>query len=101
MGEREPDRMTDAREKVLAVLEDFGEAAFTLGELAEMAGVSTRGGEGARGAGGGAGGGVAPRRALSAALAGAGGGGPDGGTGGGGGGADGGGGVGRPTGRRF
>jgi len=41
MGERAPDRMTEAREKVLAVLEEFGEAAFTLGELAEMAGVST------------------------------------------------------------
>ena len=40
MGDREPDRMTEAREKVLAVLEDFPEAAFTLGELAEMAGVS-------------------------------------------------------------
>jgi primosomal protein N' (replication factor Y) (superfamily II helicase) len=41
MGDRAPDRMTEAREKVLAVLEDFGDAAFTLGELAEMAGVST------------------------------------------------------------
>ncbi len=41
MGDREPDRMTEAREKVIAVLEDFGDAAFTLGELAEMAGVST------------------------------------------------------------
>jgi primosomal protein N' (replication factor Y) len=41
MGDREPDRMTEARGKVLAVLEDFPEAAFTLGELAEMAGVST------------------------------------------------------------
>jgi primosomal protein N' (replication factor Y) len=40
-GDRAPGRMTEAREKVLAVLEDFGEAAFTLGELAEMAGVST------------------------------------------------------------
>jgi primosomal protein N' (replication factor Y) len=41
MGDRMPGRMTEAREKVIAVLEDFGEAAFTLGELAEMAGVST------------------------------------------------------------
>jgi primosomal protein N' (replication factor Y) len=41
MGESAPDRMTGAREKVMAVLEDFGDAAFTLGELAEMAGVST------------------------------------------------------------
>jgi primosomal protein N' (replication factor Y) (superfamily II helicase) len=41
MGDRAPERMTEAREKVLAVLEDFGDAAFTLGELAEMAGVST------------------------------------------------------------
>ncbi len=41
LGDAEPDRMTDARAKVIAVLEDFGEAAFTLGELAEMAGVST------------------------------------------------------------
>ncbi len=40
LGDRAPDRMTEAREKVIAVLEDFGEAAFTLGELAEMAGVS-------------------------------------------------------------
>ena len=41
IGEREPDRITGAREKVLAVLEDFPDAAFTLGELAEMAGVSS------------------------------------------------------------
>ncbi|MEO1536369.1 MAG: primosomal protein N' [Pseudomonadota bacterium] len=37
----EPDRWTTAREKVVAVLDDFGGLAFTLGELAEMAGVST------------------------------------------------------------
>lgn len=37
----EPDRWTDARRKVVEVLEDFGGLAFTLGELAEMAGVST------------------------------------------------------------
>lgn len=37
----EPDRWTDARRKVVAVLDDFGGLSFTLGELAEMAGVST------------------------------------------------------------
>ncbi|AZQ66379.1 primosomal protein N' [Silicimonas algicola] len=36
-----PDRWTDARRKVMAVLDDYGGLAFTLGELAEMAGVST------------------------------------------------------------
>ena len=36
-----PDRWTSAREKVVAVLDEFGGLAFTLGELAEMAGVST------------------------------------------------------------
>ncbi|GGL67234.1 primosomal protein N' [Wenxinia marina] len=41
LGERAPDRMTDARAKVIAVLEEFGGAAFQLGELAEMAGVGT------------------------------------------------------------
>ena len=41
MGDRDPDRMTDARERVLAVLEEFGGLAFTLGELAEAAGVGT------------------------------------------------------------
>ncbi|MGL4310780.1 MAG: primosomal protein N' [Paracoccaceae bacterium] len=35
------DRMTSAREKVLAILADYGGAAFTLGELAGAAGVST------------------------------------------------------------
>ena len=40
-GEREPDRMTDARGRVLDVLDEYGELAFTLKELAEMAGVST------------------------------------------------------------
>ncbi len=41
-GSREaPDRWTDARRKIVAVLEDYGGLAFTLGELAEMAGVST------------------------------------------------------------
>ena len=37
----EPDRWTPARKKVMAVLDEFGGLAFTLGELAEMAGVST------------------------------------------------------------
>ncbi len=41
LGETVPDRMTGAREKVLAVLEDFGGLAFTLGELAEQAGVTS------------------------------------------------------------
>jgi primosomal protein N' (replication factor Y) len=34
-----PARMTDARERVVAVLRDHGGLAFTLGELAELAGV--------------------------------------------------------------
>ena len=37
----EPDRWTSARQKVVAVLEEYGGLAFTLGELAEMSGVST------------------------------------------------------------
>ncbi|MDP7149612.1 MAG: primosomal protein N' [Paracoccaceae bacterium] len=41
MGDRQPDRMTDARTRVLAVLEEFGGLAFTLKELAEMAGTSS------------------------------------------------------------
>ncbi len=41
LADRVPDRMTDAREKVLAVLRDYGGLSFTLGELAEMAGVGT------------------------------------------------------------
>ena len=40
-GDRTPDRMTDARARVLAVVGDYGGAAFTLGELAGLAGVST------------------------------------------------------------
>ncbi|MBU3260280.1 primosomal protein N' [Roseovarius sp. PS-C2] len=40
-GQGAPDRMTDARKRVLAVLEDFGTLAFTLGELSEQAGVTT------------------------------------------------------------
>ncbi|APX89400.1 primosomal protein N' [Brevirhabdus pacifica] len=38
-GPGTPDRMTPARQKVLAVLEEFGGLSFTLSELAEMAGV--------------------------------------------------------------
>ncbi|MGV6812119.1 MAG: primosomal protein N' [Brevirhabdus sp.] len=41
LGWAEPDRMTEAREKVLAVLEDFAGSDFTLKELADMAGVGT------------------------------------------------------------
>ena len=37
----EPDRWTEARRKVVHVLDEFGGLAFTLSELAEMAGVST------------------------------------------------------------
>ncbi|HQY45233.1 MAG TPA: DEAD/DEAH box helicase, partial [Paracoccaceae bacterium] len=40
-GWAEPDRMTDARARVMAVLGDYGGAAFTLSELAELAGVTT------------------------------------------------------------
>jgi len=41
IGWAEPDRMTDARQKVLAVLEDFAGSDFTLKELADMAGVGS------------------------------------------------------------
>jgi len=41
LGQGAPDRMTPARAKVLEVLRDYGGLAFTLRELAEMAGVST------------------------------------------------------------
>ena len=37
----EPDRMTDARARVMATLDDYGGLAFTLSELAGLAGVST------------------------------------------------------------
>ncbi|MBC7143616.1 MAG: primosomal protein N' [Rhodobacteraceae bacterium] len=40
-GWAEPDRMTDARARVLDMLDEYGGAAFTLGELAGLAGVST------------------------------------------------------------
>ncbi|RVT87451.1 primosomal protein N' [Rhodobacteraceae bacterium CCMM004] len=41
LGDAEPPRMTDARTRVLAVLRDHGGLAFTLKELAEMAGTGT------------------------------------------------------------
>jgi primosomal protein N' (replication factor Y) len=41
LGGAAPDRMTDARTRVLAVLRDHGGLAFTLGELADLAGVTT------------------------------------------------------------
>ncbi|MFT6073928.1 MAG: primosomal protein N' (replication factor Y) [Yoonia sp.] len=41
LGDQTPERMTDAREKVLGVLRDYGGLSFTLGEVAEMAGVGT------------------------------------------------------------
>ncbi|MGB3313672.1 MAG: primosomal protein N', partial [Albidovulum sp.] len=40
-GWAEPDRMTEARGRVLDTLDEYGGAAFTLGELAGLAGVST------------------------------------------------------------
>ncbi|MDX2484822.1 MAG: primosomal protein N' [Pseudodonghicola sp.] len=40
-GNGEPERMTDARRRVLDALESYGGLAFTLKELAEMAGVTT------------------------------------------------------------
>ena len=41
MGEGAPDRETPARKKVIQALADYGDLAFTLRELAEMAGVSS------------------------------------------------------------
>ncbi|WP_380058648.1 primosomal protein N' [Falsihalocynthiibacter sp. SS001] len=41
MGEGAPDRMTPAREKVIAALEEYGDLSFTLKELSEMAGVTS------------------------------------------------------------
>ncbi|MEM9474566.1 MAG: primosomal protein N' [Pseudomonadota bacterium] len=41
LGTSEPDRLTDARRRVLETLRDYGGLAFTLGELAEAAGVSS------------------------------------------------------------
>ncbi|SFB06094.1 replication restart DNA helicase PriA [Poseidonocella pacifica] len=40
-GEGLPERMTDARRRVIETLENYGGLAFTLKELAEMSGVST------------------------------------------------------------
>ncbi|MFY0618321.1 primosomal protein N' [Shimia sp.] len=40
LGEGQPDRKTDARQRVLEALQDYGGLAFTMGELAEMAGVT-------------------------------------------------------------
>ncbi|MFD1914264.1 primosomal protein N' [Halodurantibacterium flavum] len=40
LGEGTPARLTDARSRVLAVMEEFGGLAFTLSELAEAAGVT-------------------------------------------------------------
>lgn len=39
-GDQEPDRMTDARARVLDAMEEFGGLAFTPRELADMAGVT-------------------------------------------------------------
>lgn len=39
LGSADPTRVTDARTKVLDVLRDYGGLSFTMGELAEMAGV--------------------------------------------------------------
>ena len=39
-GANEPERMTDARTRVLATLSEYGDLSFTLKELAEMAGVT-------------------------------------------------------------
>jgi primosomal protein N' (replication factor Y) len=41
LGDREPDRMTDARTRVLDALRAFGGAAVTLGELSAEAGVGS------------------------------------------------------------
>ncbi len=40
LGEARPERMTDARRRVIEALETYGGLAFTLSELAEMAGVT-------------------------------------------------------------
>ncbi|MBK0327487.1 primosomal protein N' [Rhodobacteraceae bacterium F11138] len=40
LGQGEPDRMTDARQRVLATLREYGGLAFTLKELADLAGVT-------------------------------------------------------------
>ncbi len=40
-GPAEPTKLTDARRRVLAVLDEYGDLSFTLKELAEMAGVTS------------------------------------------------------------
>lgn len=40
LGLNEPDRQTEARTKVLSTLREYGGLSFTLGELAQLAGVS-------------------------------------------------------------
>ncbi len=40
-GPSEPERMTDARQKVLNTLAEYGDLSFTLKELAELAGVTS------------------------------------------------------------
>jgi primosomal protein N' (replication factor Y) len=41
LGDAAPERLTEARARVLEVLRDYGGLSFTLGELAEAAGVGT------------------------------------------------------------
>ena len=41
LGDAAPERLTEARARVLEVLRDYGGLSFTLGELAESAGVGT------------------------------------------------------------
>ncbi len=41
LGDKEPDRMTPAREKVIGVMEDHGGMRFTASELAQLAGVTS------------------------------------------------------------
>jgi len=41
LGDKDMDRMTDARRRVLAVLDEYGGLSFTLKELSDMAGVSS------------------------------------------------------------
>ncbi|MDO6726546.1 primosomal protein N' [Cognatishimia sp. 1_MG-2023] len=40
-GDKEPDRQTDARKRVIETLKEYGGLAFTLKELSEMAGVTS------------------------------------------------------------
>ncbi|WP_435231360.1 primosomal protein N' [Pseudopelagicola sp. nBUS_20] len=40
LGKGEPDRMTDARRRVLGTFSDYGGSAFTIGELSSLAGVT-------------------------------------------------------------